>query len=152
MPQSIDYQAVLNDLRERRKRLTAELDAAIAGIERIISGVTPEGLDPIDNSQLERVSQQLETGDLLGLSMPDAVLKYFAMTRKPQSAKAVVEGLKAGGFIVASKSFYANVYTTLLRLMASGKVVRIGREWALSNWRPVKRLRSEDGKGDEENS
>jgi len=72
------------------------------------------------------------------MSIPEATKRFLAIMKQPQTPKAIVDGLKAGGIISNATHFYANVFTTLKRLRLSGDVVNTTNGWGLSEWYPNK--------------
>jgi hypothetical protein len=78
----------------------------------------------------------LRADTFFGLSIPEAIKKYLAIAKRPQSPKAIGDALKQGGVLSQAADFYANVSTSLARLNAAGEVVNTREGWGLSAWYP----------------
>jgi len=104
----IDYQAVLADLEAKR----GQLDAAIAGIKAMLSGVAAEnGMASPDGEPGAAIvlpapkarpatgplSQIIENDTFFGMSTAAAVRKFLAMTKRPQSPRVIADSLHRGG-------------------------------------------------------
>ncbi|HYC54184.1 MAG TPA: hypothetical protein VEL28_04525 [Candidatus Binatia bacterium] len=131
---TIDYHAVLADLEEKRARL----DAAIAAIKMIASGVAgaaPEG-SPNGTATTGRISPTSIPEDaFFGMSGADAVAKLLGIMKKPQSTPQICEALKAGGYTTASRNFTTTVHTAIKR-QEPERFVRVGKTWGLAEWYP----------------
>ena len=131
--EGIDYEAVLVDLRIKRD----ELNTAIATIERILgvastATTTAPGSTPAAAAD-EKIPKQIESDTFFGLSAVQAAKKYLKMVKRPSATKEIHDGLKAGGFLTNSKSFYSNLYTSIMR---SGEFRRVHKKWGLVEWYP----------------
>jgi hypothetical protein len=138
-----DYQAVLADLKEQRK----QLDLVISVLERQIAGarVVAGAAATLPVNSPEGPSQAaFSQGAFLGLKLPEAIRRYLQMTKRPQTAKEIAEGLREAGMIVTAKHFYSNVYTALIRGKRSGDFTHHGKEWLLAEWRPGRGKRPEE--------
>src|SRR3970040_1639645 len=93
MPVEIDYEAVLADLESRR----ADLDAAIAGIRRILG--QPEQSDISTKATNESAKPvELEIDAFIGMSVSDAAKKFLRMMgRRPQGTQTICDALVRGG-------------------------------------------------------
>lgn len=134
-----DYQTVLADLKEQRK----QLDLVISVLEKQIAGgrVISSGSKP---SPLANGPEAPQQGAFLGLKLPEAIRRYLQMTKRPQTAKDIADGLREAGMIVTAKHFYSNVYTALTRGEKSGDFIQHGKEWLLAEWRPGRGKRPEE--------
>ena len=143
----IDYQAVLADLEAKR----GTLDAAIAGIRAIIAGTVVEtstasengasapaltsGMKPQPHARTDSAGIQSDT--FFRLSTAEAIKKFLAMTKRPQTPRAIADALRAGGQVHAAneKSAYGNTYTALMRLRKSGEVAQTRQgDWGMAEW------------------
>ncbi len=86
----------------------------------------------------EVVTGPLRSDTFFRLSVPDAIKKYLAMAKRPQSPKEIAVALKQGGVLSQAAHFYANVTTALKRLKDSGDVVNTKEGWGLAAWYPNK--------------
>lgn len=146
---NIDYQAVLDDLYAKR----AQIDAAIDGIRAVaaLSGTPLE--DQGEASSPSSAPAQKATRSpatppasglagiandtFFGLSTSEAVRKFLAMMKRPQSPRAIADAMVAGGQVhaVDAEVGYTNTYTALRRLLKAGVVVQIkSGDWGLSEW------------------
>jgi hypothetical protein len=132
------YAAVLADLERRRD----ELDRLIAGIRHVmgLGGSSPEGAPGGGGGTVHRgePARELRSDAFFNMKAPEAVRSYLAIMKRPQSIPEIVEGLRAGGFITGAKDLYNNLYTAILRMKASGTVVKVHGKWGLAEWYPVR--------------
>jgi hypothetical protein len=139
----IDYQAVLADLEAKR----SQIEAAIAGIKAMLAGGPTEGEGPPTEDEppagAAPVARQKPSSSIIrndtffGLSTSKAIRKFLAMTKRPQTPRAIADALHQGGQVHAldEKVAYTNTYTALTRLKNSGVVVQIkSGEWGLAEW------------------
>jgi hypothetical protein len=116
---------------------------AIAGI-RLALGLDPLKMDGVAVPQLGTEPQRQQPGapgviradEFFRMSIPDAIKKFLATMRQPQSPKAIADGLKSGGILSNAKKFYANITTALSRLEEAETLVNTPNGWALSEWYP----------------
>lgn len=122
---NINYNAVLADLEARK----AELESAIAAITGILAasgggGGSDGGISP-DN---------IPVGAFLRLSIADATKKFLDMVKTKQSVPQIIKALESGGLPPVK---YTTLYTVLRRRESQiGDVLRLGDEWALTEWYP----------------
>lgn len=129
-----DYKGVLADLRARRAAIEKErldLDTAIAAVERLASSTA--------NSAAGRVVQDahgISSRAFVGLTMPQAITKYFELVNQPQTTRQVMDALKAGG-IKSKGSLRGHVYNTLHRLSQDDGPFRHEPDsrWSLREWK-----------------
>jgi hypothetical protein len=70
------------------------------------------------------------------MSVPDAIRKYLALAKRPQTPKQISNALERGGVLSQAQDFYANITTSLKRLRDVGVVVNTGEGWGLAVWYP----------------
>jgi hypothetical protein len=130
---ALDYNAVLDDLRSKR----AELDAAIAAIERITGAAPTGGHGDAPVQGRGSAEATLRTDAFFNMSILDATQKYLNYMKKPQSLMSVAKALEEHGMIHTSKAWPATVFTTLRRAEERGdRVLRVSKNWALAEWYP----------------
>ena len=143
---SVDYAAVLADLRDKR----AKIDAAIRGIESMPGLVAPprplNSRDPADATQETARAEapsatppSIPAGAFAGkyMSVTEAVESYLRMAHEPRGTMEIADALKAGGFAHPSKAFKGVVNAALQRAShGGGSIVKVGRGvWGLASWR-----------------
>jgi hypothetical protein len=144
---TIDYDAVLEDLRAQRD----ELNAAISAIERLSRGRSssqgltgngePASVSPtsgMEEREREPIaapeSKQIREDTFFGLSASAAARKYLTMVKRPALTQELVDALKKGGYLTNATNFYSNLYTTLKR---SPEFTNLGKgKWGLAEWYP----------------
>jgi propanediol dehydratase large subunit len=115
MSQPVDYKAVLAELRAKR----AKIEAAIQAIQELDDSVSASG----------SVAGEFKAK---GLSIPDAARAYLERMKRPQTAAEIARALKKGGFTTKSNSFPNTVRSSLIRaLEAKAGFRRVGKKWAL---------------------
>ncbi len=128
--ETVDYQAVLTDLKMRRARL----DAVIAAIESIIgeADVTPDQIPEKGDSA--GLSPSVHPDTFFGLSIAEAAKKYLKMARRAQHISAIAEAIGQGGLKKPSE----NVLSSILVRAAKGReVAKVGKGmWGLAEWYP----------------
>jgi hypothetical protein len=133
MENPIDYQAVLEDLKNKR----AGLEAAIKAVEIILGQSSPlmEGAAPV---QPGTGNVSLRSDSFFGMGIGDAAVKYLGMVKAPKSTNSIMKALEEGGLTHTSKNFYGTVFTALKRRHEiEGDVAKVKRgEWGLLAWYP----------------
>src|ERR1700687_371308 len=121
MPETIDYKAVLEDMKARR----AALDQAIAAIE-LIAG-------ELGNAKvwIGSAADKIDADTFIGMNILQAAEKYLQMTGRPAKTTAkIAEALNQGGLNVSQGSV-----STILRRSDNGEspVTRVGKSlWGLA--------------------
>lgn len=129
--QTIDYEAVLADLKARR----AALDASIAGIELMLGHAG--SASPSGTGSKSSETKIVEKDTFFGMGIADAAKKYLSMTRRPQNTKDIVQALESGGLTHTSKNFVNTVFSVLKRQEKQvGDIIRVKRDWGLAEWYP----------------
>jgi len=125
---SIDYQCVLKDLRARRDRMTAAIEA----VEQIIGELHPNG------SQASTVSAPVAVSHVGSdiyrtMTIKDACIHFLRANGGVQPTTALVQALRTGGIKSQSKSLYRTVYNILTEesKREDGKIVRREKGWGL---------------------
>lgn len=106
----VEYEGFIIELKAKRTALDrdrAELDTAIAAIERLVPAVRDE-------------PRGVGLRAFAGLTMPQALAKYAKVSRQTQTTSQVAGALRAGGMPASAKSFKNQVYNLLRRLSVSG--------------------------------
>ena len=126
MAESIDYKAVLEDLKARKARL----EQVIMAVEGII-GETGE----IGALLSAPKGSVVEADTFVGMNILQAAEKYLQMTGRPaKTTEQIAAALNRGGMSVTQGSI-----STILRRSDNGDspVVRVGRSlWGLAVWYP----------------
>ena len=125
---SIDYKFVLKDLRARRDRM----NAAIEAVEQIIGELHPNG----SQSSLVNAptSVSLVGSDIYRMmTIKDACIHFLRANGGVQPTTAFATALRAGGIKSQSKSLYRTIYTILTEesKREDAKVVRKEKGWGL---------------------
>jgi hypothetical protein len=134
-----DYVGVLTDLKARRAAIDqerADLDAVIAGVERIIARTASQ---PAARVVTASVPSTLALSAMPRPSMPEALKAYFEglEVRQPMSTKQVVFGVIAYGVSGKGKNLRGHVYNTLHRLSQDPDglfVHHADGRWSLRSW------------------
>jgi len=131
MENTIDYQAVLADLKTKRD----DLNAAIKAVEIILGQTSSQDGTPMTQPGAGKTS--LRTDSFFGMGIGDAAVKYLGMVKAPRSTNAIMKALEEGGLTHTSKSFYGTVFTALKRRSEiEGDVTKVKKEWGLIAWYP----------------
>jgi len=133
MADTVDYRAVLADLKARK----AALDQAIAAIEGL-AGEGPSGI----GSSVEGPSVPIHADTFVGLNITEAAAKYLRIMGRPaRTTEQVADGLVRGGLNVTQASV-----SSILRKnnrTGEGEVIKVGRGlWGLQEWYPGRPRRS----------
>jgi hypothetical protein len=128
---SVDYQAVLEDLRARR----ASLDAAIEALEQLAG--TPNG-GTTGTVSASPSAGSLRSDTFFGMGIGDAAVKYLGIVKAPKNIAQIMSALEQGGLTHTSKNFYSTVFTALARRAENeADITRVKRgEWGLTAWYP----------------
>jgi hypothetical protein len=136
MANEIDYTAVLADMEAKR----TALDSAIAGIRQWLSlgGGSEDTLGATSPQAEKRLdSPEIKFDSFFGLSIPDAIRKFLAMTKRPQSVSDITKAFQEGGMTTTSKNLLTTVGSTLSRLkQVDGDLVSVQGKWGLREWYP----------------
>jgi hypothetical protein len=131
---SINYGAVLQDLRTKR----AAIDAAITAMEQIVSlGATDlESTGSISVAGNSEPSE-LRKDSFFGLTIPDAIRKALRIAKQPLTLSALTANLRQGGMLSNAGDLMRTVSATLARMKKNeGEVVQVQGGWALREWYP----------------
>lgn len=132
-----DYKGVLADLRARRTAIEKErvdLDTAIAAVERLASST----VNSVAGQAVHDTMPGISSRAFVGLTMPQALAKYFTLVNQPQTTRQIMDALKAGG-MKSKGSLRGHVYNTLHRLSQSDGPFRHEPDsrWSLSEWKSI---------------
>jgi hypothetical protein len=119
--EAIDYQAVLADLETRRD----QIEAAINAVRAIIAstGVSANG-----------APQRITPHAFLRLGIAEATKKYLEIVKSKQTLPQIIQALGQGGLPPVK---YTTLYAVLRRRESQvGDIMRMGEEWALTEWYP----------------
>src|SRR5687768_4907898 len=133
----IDTDALLTELR-RRLGVAGQLPESSG--ESATLGAAPSG------SRESITMGVIQPDAFFRLSNPEAIRKFLSIMKRPQSPRAIVDGLKAGGVLSQAKNFYATVWTELKRAEDRGEIVNTPAGWALSEWYAGKAKPGDNGK------
>ncbi len=148
---TVDYEAVLADLRAKRERI----DAAITGIETML-GI--QALTAPSGSQQTKQPDDvgLGPGAFLGMTIVDAAKKYLAYKRQNQRTEEILKALQDGGLVLTGESPLNVVGSVLNRNYNNGgDLVKVSRgTWGLAAWHPrlKKKPDAKNGSSDQEDS
>jgi hypothetical protein len=128
MAETIDYRAVLADLKSR----IAGLQQAASAVEAILGETGgPTGM----SSNGPTVPKGIEADTFIGLNILQAAEKYLQIVGRPaKTTDNITEALNQGGLDVSAGSV-----STILRRSDTGdsRVTRVGRSlWGLAEWYP----------------
>ena len=135
MPDPIDYQSVLADLKARR----AALDQAISAIEGLILGesgavATTPSVQTVTNNGSGGAPRQIEPDTFYSLNILEASKKYLGMVgKKAQSTEQIGEALRAGGVQAKTESVAAILQRAIKADDPEIRRVRPGM-WGLAAW------------------
>lgn len=140
---TIDYNAVLVDLKKKRD----ELNKAISGIE-VMLGISSSATAPAGITAQSNLPVHIQEDTFFGMSIVEAAAKYLAMKKKTQTTKQIAEALEAGGLQNQSGNFGNTVGSVLNRNADSSSptFVNISRgTWGLASWYGGRRAKSKNG-------
>jgi len=148
MENAVDYSAVLEDLKAKR----AKLDAAIEAIEQMAGQPSSAGVStPV---ALGGAQVTLRSDSFFGMGISDAAVKYLGIVKAPKDTRTIMHALEQGGLTHSSKNFYGTLFTSLTRRESNeGDVTRVKKgEWGLSVWYPGLRKGKKNGDKEEPES
>jgi predicted DNA-binding protein (UPF0251 family) len=139
MANEIDYNAVLADLEGKR----AAIDAAIGAMRQMLNlGADQQATAAGAPAFSERRDQlnEIRFDSFFGMSIPDAVKKCFAITKRPLGLTEITKALADGGLLSTSKDLSSTVSATLTRMKnTDGDLVQVQGKWAPVDWYPAMR-------------
>ncbi len=150
--EDVDYERVVADLEAKRARFNAWVDGAIQNIRQVIAAVS--GIpQPTSGTLTVASGGQAFTGTgsaagahaltpdaFFGMSIAEAAIKILQNAKQQQTTREITDALIAAKYHHTSQNFINTVNTALYRRERDdGDVVRIGRNWALSEWYPGRR-------------
>jgi 7-keto-8-aminopelargonate synthetase-like enzyme len=146
---TIDYAAVIADLKARKAQMEAQFDAAIASIEAISNNPAIQAITAIGalNAQTSTINGtassssgvvDIQNDTFFNMSMIAATRKYLGMKRRPASTPEIVEALRRGGIPTGGGENFATTLTTGLHREAGKEkatLVKVQRgTWGLREW------------------
>lgn len=141
MGNTVDYDAVIEDLEQKRAAFNAAVDGAIQGIKHVLTAINglPSG-QALSGPPVEPFQQAITPATFFGLGLAEAAIRYLQIVKKQQTTREIAEALEAANYHHTSVNFVNTVNTALYRRERDGAdVVRIGRSWALAEWYPGRR-------------
>jgi hypothetical protein len=117
-----DYKGVLDDLKAKRAALREEyeaLDTAITAIERLLAASTRAGRAGTPPLEPKSISPRA----FVGLTMPQAVLKFLRQAQEPQAKPQIKAAIVAGG-MRGGTNIGSHIYNTLHRLSQNNGPIR----------------------------
>jgi hypothetical protein len=117
------YDAVLSDLREQRKKI----DDAISALEGLAGLLTP-GSPAAGVGKSNDAPTEIASDTFFQLGVGEAIKKYLRMVGRKQTTKEISDALKRGGV----EAGYSGVTTALIRGEERGEISKVKRgEWGL---------------------
>lgn len=140
---SVDYEAVLADLRAKRDKI----DAAIQGIE-VMLGIQAQQGEAAKPHKDIKDTNILGPGAFLGMTIADAAKKYLEHKRQTQRTEEILKALVDGGLVLTGGSPLNVVGSVLNRNYNNGgDIVKVGRGiWGLATWHPRLKKKPVDAK------
>jgi hypothetical protein len=145
------YAAMLADLEAERMKI----DNAIIAIKQLMGVEGSDTPPPTATGSAQSwpktadLSSQVEFDTFFSLSIPEAIKKFLAMKKRPQTVSAITEAFKQGGLSTTATDLLSTVTATLARMRKSAPqevvVVRRG-EWGLKEWYPGRRFDQPEAK------
>lgn len=138
----------------RYASMLAELEAERNKIDNAISAIRQlMGAESVDNEapapagspaqpKRQELPSKVEFDTFFSLSIPEAIKKFLAMMKRPQTVSAITDALTKGGLSTTATDLMRTVTATLTRMRrTSGEVVPVRRgEWGLKEWYPGRRF------------
>lgn len=140
MASEIDYAAVLADLEAKR----AALDHTIAGIRQMLN-LGAEQNPSASTAGVDRTDQpttRVQFDSFFRMTMPDAIVKYLEMSKRPQTVSEITKALQEGGLPTTAKNLMPLVGSRLSRMKSAGEVANVQGKWGLATWYPAARTQA----------
>lgn len=143
---AVDYELFIADLEAKRTAFNAWVDGAIQNIRQIQAAMA--GVPLANGGAATTMTPSVPTTPpptltpdaFFGLSLAEAAIKILQTVKKQQTTREITDALEAASYHHTSQNFINTVNTALYRRERDeGDVVRIGRNWALSEWYPGRR-------------
>jgi hypothetical protein len=132
--EGIDYAAVLADLEVRR----AVIDAMIANTRQLLNLGLEQGAAPAGGAPADKTPTEVRNDTFFRMTMPDAIVKYLEIAKRPQTLSEITKALETGGLPTTAKNLMPIVGSRLSRLKADEKVCQpTSGKWGLSEWYPA---------------
>ena len=134
------YEGVMRDLGRQLARLDLERQRIKSLMESLSSFLPDHG----DNGSLgAHVEQGKGVREFAGIPLLEAVRRYLEREGSPQSASAIVQALRRGGFPSSSRDFAKVVVPALYRHVKRTNgtpkscIRKFGTEWGLVVWEKI---------------
>lgn len=128
MPQTIDYQLVLRDLRAKREKINAAIEA-IEEMQEESNGKPSSGGVYGPAERPPGPAERSSTEDLNEMTTPEAVAAIIELAGEPLSPPQIARALERAGFKHKSGNFPNVVRSTMKR--ASKRFRQVGKKWTL---------------------
>jgi DNA-binding NarL/FixJ family response regulator len=133
--EGIKYSDVLADLEAKK----AVIDAMITNTRQMLN----LGLDQLaaaagSVAPTDRTPTEVRTDTFFRMTMPDAIIKYLEIAKRPQTLSEITKALQDGGLPTTATNLMPIVGSRLSRLKTDGKVCQpTSGKWGLSEWYPA---------------
>jgi hypothetical protein len=131
------YAVMLAQLQAERVKLDAAIEAMrpLAGLEIGSDTISPSSESTITATP-DHLPAKVDFDTFFSLSIPEAIKKYLAMMKRPQTVADITKALETGGLSTTATNLMGTVTATLTRMKRiNGDVVAVRRgEWALTEW------------------
>jgi hypothetical protein len=131
--ESIDYAAVLADLEAKK----AALESTIAGIRQMLNlGAELSGGGAPDRK--EQTPAEVRSDTFFRMTMPDAIVKYLEIAKRPQTLSEITKALEDGGLPTTAKNLMPIVGSNMSRMKSAGELCQPQQgKWGLAAWYPA---------------
>ncbi len=138
------YAAMLADLESERAKIDAAIAAIrpLAGVEGAESVASATGATQLSAQRKPELPTKIEFDTFFSLNIPEAIKKFLAMMKRPQTVSAITEALRTGGLSTTAEDLMGTITATLTRMRrTTGEVVPVRRgEWGLKEWYPGRKF------------
>ena len=129
--ETIDYAAVLADLEAKK----AALESTIAGLRQMLNLGAEQSAS---GSGAEQTPTEVRSDTFFRMTMPDAIVKFLEIVKRPQTLSEITKALEDGGLPTTAKNLMPIVGSNLSRMKTSGEVCQPQQgKWGLALWYPA---------------
>jgi hypothetical protein len=128
--EGIDYTVVLANLEAKR----TAIDSAIGAVRQILNLGAEQGVAAAASEKKKELGTDVRFDSFFGMSVPDAIRKFLAMSKRSQALSDICRALQEGGLPTTSKNLMGVVGPTLSRMKSAGELISVKRRWGLSEW------------------